>query len=242
MGSLEYAILSKQGSRPYYEDWACVREFPSGIAAAVADGLGGEGGGEAASKAAAQELLCELGPDFGGTQEDFLAAVSRANDAVLACQTNDCHMMTTLAGFYLKEGRALWAHVGDSRIYHFQDGRLISRTLDHSVPQMAVDMGMITAEQIRFHEDRSRILRALGSDSCEPEISEMISVEEGFHAFLLCTDGFWELVLEHEMEEALAHAPDPSRWLSEMEALWERRASQQQDNCTAAAVFTVGGI
>jgi serine/threonine protein phosphatase PrpC len=42
-------------------------------------------------------------------------------------------------------------------------------------------------------------------------------------AFLLCSDGFWEYVLEAEMEQALAEASHPREWLTRMEArlLWQ---------------------
>lgn len=61
-----------------------------------------------------------------------------------------------------------------------------------------------------------------------------------FTFFLLCTDGFWEYVLEQEMEETLADSPDPRQWILKMEALLQERAPGDQDNYTAACVFSIG--
>lgn len=236
----EYAILTNAGGRQINEDTVLAVPSPLGLAITVADGLGGHGGGSTASRAAAEAVADSFGRGLCRTAEEITAAVYLANQAVVCCQTEACAMKTTLVSLFLEEDRAVWAHVGDSRLYHFRDGKLEARTLDHSVPQLAVMMGMITEDQIRFHEDRNRVLKALGSDSFEPDISEPVSLAEGFNAFLLCTDGFWEYVLEPEMEERLAVSPDPRLWLLQMEELLRQRAPEDQDNYTAAAVFSIG--
>ena len=128
----------------------------------VADGLGGHGGGEKASRAAA-ECVQELWS--GAVSETELAAlVQAAHGRVLSMQTRACAMKTTITVLALGGGRAAWTHVGDSRIYHFHNGSLVFQTRDHSASQIAVMLGNITPDQIRFHEDRARIYRALGQD------------------------------------------------------------------------------
>jgi len=98
--------------------------------------------------------------------------------------------------------------------------------------------GEITVEQIRHHEDRNRVHRAFGGDdSIKAEISSPLSLESGFHAFLLCTDGFWEYVLEPEMEFDLVTGETPNDWLQLMVQRIVQRAPKNNDNYTAAAVF-----
>ncbi len=256
MIQVSYAVLTNPGGRASNEDSAGIRPFPGGLAAALADGLGGQGRGEVASQLAVEEFLRCAGADgenhdgaaIDGEAPDREAldgaaldrAALRANEAVLSGQTAGCRMMTTLVGLVIREDEASWVHVGDSRLYHFHDRKLTRYTQDHSVPQMAVMMGMISEEQIRFHVDRSRILRALGSDSFEPELSKPVSLTDGFHAFLLCSDGFWEYVLEKEMEETLALGTEPDGWLKSMEQILKGRIPSDADNYTAVAVFTMG--
>lgn len=235
----EYVLLTNPGGREINEDSVAVEASGAGLVAMAADGLGSHGGGQQASRAATEEIAACFREGQCKNEEEIAIAISRANGAVLACQTEGCAMKTTLAALFIGEGQAIWAHVGDTRIYYFRDARLVSRTMDHSVPQLAVSMGMITEDQIRFHEDRNRILRALGSDSPEPDISSPCPLGDGFHAFLLCTDGFWEYVLEQEMEEALAASSNPGQWLERMEAALKGRAPEGQDNYSAAAVFAI---
>ena len=150
-------------------------------------------------------------------------------------------MKTTLVFLTLENEKARWMHVGDSRLYHFKDGKLISQTTDHSVSQMAVMMGEITTHQIRFHEDRNRVLRSLGGENAKPELSSVTDISEGNHAFLLCSDGFWEYVYESEMEQTLCQAKDPDDWIASMEQILQGRITGNNDNYTAAAAFCSSG-
>ena len=53
---------------------------------------------------------------------------------------------------------------------------------------------------IREHPDRNKLLRVLGISGDTPgfELSELQELKK-FQAFLLCSDGFWEYILEKEM-------------------------------------------
>lgn len=201
----------------------------------VADGLGGHGGGAHASAAAADTICREW--DGAADPEALKRLVQRGHEAVTAIQTPQCAMMSTVVALEIAGNRAAWAHVGDSRLYHFVDGRLVFQTKDHSASQIAVFMGEITVDQIRFHEDRNRVLRALGQDGA-PNVeagSEVLC--PGRHAFLLCSDGFWEYVLENEMADDLAMAVDPLDWLARMRSRLISRVPADNDNNTAAAAW-----
>ncbi len=163
-----------------------------------------------------------------------------ANREVLAIQTPRCAMKTTLVVLTLARGRAVWAHAGDSRLYCFRDGRLVFQTRDHSAAQLGVLLGEITPDQIRFHEDRNRVLRALGQDDeLTVETGERV-LTDGAYAFLLCSDGFWEYVLEREMEEDLESAGSAEEWLTRMRRRLAERVPAGNDNNTAAAVWVNG--
>lgn len=236
---IQTASYSDTGGRPANED--AVRQTALGadrLCILVADGLGGHGGGAQASAAAA-ETICAAWD--GRTDPAALTDWARqANRAVLALQTRQCAMKTTLVLLTLEPGRAAWAHVGDSRLYHFVDGKLAFQTRDHSVAQIGVMLGEITLDEIRFHEDRSRVLRALGQDEELNVETREEPLGPGRHAFLLCSDGFWEYVLEAEMEAALAEASDPEDWIARMRAYLQGRIPPGNDNNTAAAVWVDG--
>jgi PPM family protein phosphatase len=235
--SFQTATLSRPGTRADNED-TC--DWRDGLWI-VADGLGGHGGGEVASKLAVDALLTALPPDTPLTPESLERAVTAAAESLRARQSEDpslSGMRTTLVALMSDGKHALWLHLGDSRLYAFRDGRLLIQTADHSVPQALVRAGELTPEAIRFHEDRNRLLRTLGEEKPpRPTLADAPLTLQPGDAFLLCTDGFWESVTESEMEIALAKSPDPTQWLARLELTLARQARPDQDNYTAIAVF-----
>ena len=116
----------------------------------------------------------------------------------------------------------------------------MKRTLDHSVPQMLVNMGQIKEKDIRFHEDRNRLLRVMGTEwrGERPYELDHMAVPKGEQALLLCSDGFWELIDEDRMTECLKQADSPENWLERMERIvCENGKEVDMDNYSAIAVW-----
>lgn len=231
-----YASCTDVGGRPYNEDTAGVRQTDGEhLCAALADGLGGHGGGEIASREAVKIILD--GWQGTTTPEHLCELIQTAHRNILTMQTPACKMKTTVVVFAVEPGFVQWAYVGDSRLYHFVNGRLVFQTRDHSASQIAMLMGQITAEEIRFHEDRSRLFRALGQENGMGVDAKEEKLGPGEHAFLLCSDGFWEYVYENEMEKTLKETASPEEWLREMKHCLDGRAGENNDNNTAIAVW-----
>ena len=213
------ASVSRPGGRAVNED-ACGHGDGCWV---VADGLGGHGGGEVAAGIAVDTVLAAAAQqpliDEGALTQALLAA----DAAIQARQETDPRLerMRTTAVVLASDARvALWAHLGDSRLYHLRDGRIRFQTLDHSVPQALVRAGEISAAEVRYHEDRNRLLRSLGNDKPpRPTLAEEPLTLMPGDAFLLCTDGFWEYVTEPEMEVTLAKSASPEQWLENMAAV-----------------------
>ncbi|WP_295882315.1 protein phosphatase 2C domain-containing protein [uncultured Thiohalocapsa sp.] len=230
------ARISHAGGREYNEDCCAYR----GACWVLADGLGGHGGGEVASRLAVQSVLGTLAdtPPLAGSIEQAVQAANRALHAEQQKSPALERMRTTLVILVSDGSAARWGHVGDSRLYYFRGGRLAAQTEDHSVPQAMVKAGEIRAADIRHHEDRNRLLRTLGNDE-EPRptlVPAPVPLAPG-DAFLLCTDGFWEYVTETQMEIELAKAADPDTWLRNMTRRLVKQAEPEHDNYTALAVF-----
>lgn len=233
---LQLATYTDTGGRAGNED--CVLHAATGtqdLCLVVADGLGGHGGGELASAEACRTICGGWnGRSSPSILTDLLQAAHRN---VTALQTPQCAMKSTAVVLTVTDSRVAWAHVGDSRLYHFYGGKLVFQTKDHSASQIAVMLGDITPDQIRFHEDRSRVLRALGQEGNLKVDAQEEPLMPGSHAFLLCTDGFWEYVLESEMESDLLQSSSPEDWLERMCSRLKQRVPNDNDNNTAAAVW-----
>jgi PPM family protein phosphatase len=236
----ETATLSSAGGRENNED-CCAHALNGGAGCWVlCDGLGGHRCGEVASKTAVDAVLESFRSNPAVTAEALAAHVDRAQQAVVEKQIVDPEltgMRTTLVLLAAAEDAARWMHVGDSRLYWFRDGKIREQTRDHSVPQRLADAGEITVNEIRFHEDRSRLLRSLGAKQ-DPGAAAgaMPAPPEPGDTFLLASDGFWEWVLEEEMEASLAASAHSKQWLERMEAQLRQRATGEFDNYSAMAV------
>ena len=234
------AKYTSQGGRPENED-SCgyITDGKGKVCVVVADGLGGEGQGALASKTAMDVIFDRFKEKAADSPEDMSVWFANANEKVMEMQSPECSMKTTLVVLQFSKESAMWAHVGDSRLYHFVNGKNVSRTFDHSVSQMAVLRGEIKDEDIRGHVDRNRLLKAIGRDEgITAELSQVLNINDGSeHAFLLCTDGFWEYVLENEMEESLKACDNAKNWLVEMSGILKSRAKPGNDNNTAIAII-----
>ena len=244
---LKNFALSHPGGRHINEDaWARDSRDKTYYCFTVADGLGGHGGGDVASKLAVESVVASFRERPFLTRSDLERHILLAHEAIERRKSEEpvlAGMHTTLVVLVSDSEQALWAHVGDSRLYQFRDGRCVRRTRDHSVPQVMADAGDISESAIRGHEDRSRLLRSLGDEGPPrvESVAEPCRLLAG-DCFLMCTDGFWEYVLETEMEADLAKSQGPDEWLQLMTIdRLLRRAPPGHDNFTALAVFVQGG-
>jgi serine/threonine protein phosphatase PrpC len=136
---------------------------------------------------------------------------------------------------------ALWGHMGDTRLYLFRRGKLLSATKDHSLIQQFVDAGHCSPEQLRRHPRRSILCAAVGVEGSAPaDITQDVTQLQGGDTFLVCSDGFWEWISEAEMEQAALLAGSAQDWLDLMHAIVEKNGKASNiplDNCTAFTIY-----
>jgi len=230
-----YSYTNK-GGRDYNEDFCGhLQDVGKGVFV-IADGLGGHGHGEVASEIAVNYILNTAKSDLEIDDAYLLEIMNGANNAVINHQNSEPvykNIRTTVAAAFFSEDVFKYFNVGDSRLYYFKNGCLYSQSKDHSVPQMAANMGEITTEEIRNHEDRSKLLKVLGDveNLNIKKIVQGVKIEKG-DAFILCTDGFWEYVFETEMELDLLKSSSPKEWCEFMCKRLLRRVTGNNDNFT----------
>lgn len=209
----------------------------------LADGLGGHDCGEVASAAAVKDTVSLWKNGNEPLDDDgLIGIIDKVNDNILNLQKeNDTSsaMRTTLV-FAVTDGRELkFANVGDSRIYYFKNNSIVAQSEDHSVSAAVAKLGEIRYEDIRFNEDRNKLLKVIGnSENLKiKELYPALPVQPG-DAFLLCSDGFWEYVFEQEMEIDLTKSANSRDWLSFMiKRILLRTENKNNDNFTAIAVM-----
>jgi serine/threonine protein phosphatase PrpC len=232
---------TNKGGRDNNEDFCCYKILDNTGVFVLADGLGGHNCGEVASKLAAEFILNEADKYQNYCEENLIEMMNDANSIIIRKQQeNETHrdMRTTVVAGFIDNDTFSYFNVGDSRLYYFKKGCLYTQSRDHSVSQIAVTMGDITQEQVRFHDDRNKLLKVLGNDENLNirKIDEAVSIESG-DAFLLCSDGFWEYVYEVEMEADLIKSDSPKDWIEYMIKRLLLRVTGNNDNFTAIAGF-----
>ena len=247
MLSLEVALLSDRGGRKYNEDACGHWRSASHLCCVLADGAGGHGGGDIASRLAVQELIGRFAREPALDGPALGALVRLTNDALIGQREpgtprQDMHSTVVCLVIDFIGRQAHWAHAGDSRMYWFRAGRVLERTRDHSLVQSLVDAGLLAGGDANNHPKRSELRSALGIAADVLEVSSADgqgSVEPG-DVFLLCTDGLWEYVADDVLERTLAAADTPRGWLDALAAEVKAAASHKasHDNVTALVVWT----
>ena len=204
---------------------------------AVADGMGGHKAGEVASSTALREME-QLVPQL--TKLDDLAlknglteAFAQANRVIYESSTTEpekAGMGTTLTLLLIRNHETVIAHVGDSRAYLWRDQVLTMLTTDHSLVGELVRLEQISPEEAEKHPQRNVLMRAVGADPTIEVDCQSMSLQTG-DVFLLCTDGFSNMISDQELTEAFL---EPSSWEERLERLRQLTLERgAPDNFTA---------
>lgn len=237
-----YSVISDKGDRTVNED--AVGSVTGGKISGfiVCDGLGGHGMGDVASSLVVQCFKDEL--EARDRFDPVLIKEMFEHFNSVLCEKQDelnspNKVKTTAAVLILDEEKGFTAHIGDSRIYVFANGKYAGRTTDHSVPEVLRLTGQISEEDMRKHPDRNKLLRVIGDRerASSTVVSDPIPLI-GDLKFLLCSDGFWEYITESKMEQLLDGASGPDEWLDKMVTEVVKNGSQSRmDNYSAITVW-----
>jgi protein phosphatase len=195
------------------EDRWLARSYADVTLIAVADGVGGEAGGDIASTAAIEALARAFAPPSlrGSARTALAEAVQRANTAVLDAATDErfARAATTLVAAAIRGREAAIANLGDSRAYLIRDGSVRQLTTDHS------------------GDAPSSITRYLGDPrGVQPDI--FVETLEPLDRIVLCSDGLTRHVGDDEIASAVSR--DPGVAADALVAL--ARARGGEDNIT----------
>jgi serine/threonine protein phosphatase PrpC len=208
---------------------------------AVADGMGGHAAGEVASATAirALEAAFEAGGDHSVVGlESAAKAANRAVWEQARANRGMFGMGTTLVALAVVErhdgtsGLAA-AHIGDSRLYLFRQGKLAQLTVDHTLVQELVDEGQISPDQAAVHPQRHVLTRALGVEPVADFDMIELKPEHG-DRYLLCSDGLPREASDTQIAEILARRADPTETAKQLVALAKSKGGS--DNITVVVV------
>ncbi|MDP9025597.1 MAG: protein phosphatase 2C domain-containing protein [Candidatus Eremiobacteraeota bacterium] len=177
---------------------------------AVADGMGGHGGGDLAAQSIVDAFRSITETDIATTAPGMFTAIHAANDAIIGRNESQLtNAASTVVAAHLDGRTATIAWAGDSRAYLNRDGRLSLLTHDHSVVQDLIDAGLLTPERAHLHPHANVVTRGLGV-SRELNVAEVTLELCGGDRLLLCSDGLSRSLEADDLEvrelDALADA------------------------------------
>lgn len=176
----------------------------------VCDGLGGQQGGEIASKLAINILEKELtssyekisSPEEEEIEYDFLSDVEKIDNAIRKANNvitrrnnvekrkDRARMGTTVVMSIAADHQMYFAHVGDSRIYWITRNNCRQITMDDDLASREVRLGYAFYRDIIQYSQTGALLQALGMEDSQrlhTNIQKLLLDQDC--VFLLCSDG-----------------------------------------------------
>lgn len=191
------------------------------LLAAVADGVGGLKCGELASNTIVHDLsewfegklpgLLKCGGKMEGIKESLLGVIGNTHSKLHDyMQQRDIQLGTTVALLLLLRNQCLVIHVGDTRVYQYDECEMYQLTKDHTYVQREMDAGRMTAEEAKASSRGHVLTQCIGSSPhMTPDIKE--GEIETPSVFLICSDGFRNTLTCEELAGILEQAGSCSR-------------------------------
>jgi len=205
---IEYAKVSALGDRQDNQDRAAVVVSEDAAIMMVFDGMGGHADGAVAAEVGmktVQEIFTGTRLPIFDPQGFLYMALSEAHDEVVKLGVDhavDFRPRATCAICLIQETGTWWAHIGDSRIYQMRDGRVVTRSRDHSHVEVLIQEGAITEEEALDHPMRNFVECCIGGDAPVPDMSitRKLDLYPG-DVLLACSDGLWSGMNDDEIAE-----------------------------------------
>jgi len=230
---------SARGIRPNNED-RFVADLKNHVFL-VADGMGGQEGGERASGLAA-EIIPRVVHDRLEAAVDpphaLRQALSEANQAIIhagQAQATLRRMGTTAVLAVQRNDQVYVAGLGDSRAYLLRDGRVEQLTIDHTMADALERNGTLTHEQARHSHWRHVLYKFLGcAEMSEDAEVRPFSPKAGDH-LILASDGLTGHIHDDDLLKGAARRPDPQEWANQLVELALQRGSRDNVTCVIVA-------
>ena len=222
---VDFASVCVHGANQENNDYIGILEEYYCTCFAVADGKSDPESSEVAIKTILEdfknqnEITTATMPNFF---DDANAAVCQAQE--MKAETKGC-----AAAVLLTDGElAVWAHIGDCRVYHLQDNLLYEITADHSEAYKRYEAGEIRYPKIRLDRKRKNLLHLMGKDQdYKPDYAKPTVVKKN-DSFLVCTDGFWENIHERQIEKTLKKSKTAKLWLENMQKIVDKNRKKHK--------------
>lgn len=172
---------------------------------AIADGVGGNAGGECASRYVLEKLnevsMADVSAEY---LKQFIEGVNKDLLHYASSSSGKENMATTLTGLIMTSDSGYLFHVGNTRIYALQGNYLKQLTEDQTTYQWLLNIGQIDAAE---KCNKNEITHCLGGGNSQYGSAVCVKEYDTLNAYkrlLLTTDGIHEYVSIDELEDFMS--------------------------------------
>lgn len=208
----------------------------------VCDGMGGAKSGNVASSLASEVFVQEIKRSYSSLMDrekcdQMLRSAAKLANFTVYDQAQQFEefdgMGTTLVAALIRGKKVTILNVGDSRAYGINQDGIFQLSTDHSVVQMMVDRGELTAESAKSYPGKNLITRAVGTESMV--MCDIIHTEAAKgDCLLLCSDGLSNMMDDQEILFEVVHGGDPANCCQRLLDIAKTRGAP--DNVTSVLI------
>ena len=226
----------------------------------VADGMGGHDGGEIASAMTIDSFRVSMRvfddpdttapwaflPDMSDEENFIHGSIQWANDEIARLNAHKTldnfvkgnvkvtdHMGTTVVALLIRDGKAIYGHAGDSRLYLLRDDVLKQLTQDQTVGQKYMDSGVVIPPHVAKSGMYAALTQAVGLE-VDLKVPMVVMDTKPGDVFLLCSDGLTNEVPDEVLQLAMAYDKEPKSVVKTL--IGTAKACGGRDNITAIVV------
>lgn len=230
---IEFSSYTSEGPRTKNQDALLITDVAGvGLLVCVADGVGGNQGGEVASQMAIDVFSNSLIKNRLSLSD----SLTKSHEALLSHASQNPElsgMATTLTAAIITQQGIVGVHCGDSRAYLIRGKGIKQLTTDHSEVAKLLSEGRITKEDALNYPRKNVITSALGTHK-ELLINEFQFDVINNDRLLILTDGYYGAVSKKEFRDISLQSPNISNLVENTNKQLEINTTN--DNYTIAAI------
>jgi protein phosphatase len=231
------AGFSEFGPRLKNEDFIGIWHTRDTVTAAVADGLGGMGGGEVASKVAI-ECLEKMTIHENMSVNDLTDVAKMAHARILELQSSKDElksMATTFTAAMISQKKLIGVHCGDTRLIIARRNGIKSLSTDQTEGRQFLEEGKINKRDLRTYPRNNILYSALGVINKPLKLQKIEFDIESGDKVVIASDGVHQVISMSIMRDILSTFNDPKKFIEKLKKEIEQRGAK--DNYSVVTVF-----
>jgi protein phosphatase len=228
-------VFSHKGKREVNQDFVLVQNInPKAYLHLIADGMGGFAHGEIAAKIVAENVLTFLSTIETFNEAQIQKAINKANLAIRQLrEKNNNKIGATVGGLILQANQAICFWVGDVKIFHYKNNKLIKESTSHTLMNEVINNGSIKDPK-QISKYKHVVTRSVQGDIEHSKIESFTQENlDSSDLFLVCSDGVHDLYDGIHLQQILNTSYSNEEAINKIE---KRLLDEAKDNFSLIAI------